>query len=66
MIRGDLHGRVPDEQVSTYDISFNSGGQKKAVRVTESGILLDHIVVGSTALDTNSEVVSLNQVPIPA
>lgn len=66
MVHGNLDRGVPDEEISTYDVSLNSDRHKESVRIAQNGILLNHIVISASTLDSYPEIVPLNQVSISA
>ena len=48
------------------DVSLNRGSQKKTVGIPKNCILLNNVVVGASALQTDAKVVQLGQVTISA
>ena len=64
MIQARLHRRIANDDVSADDVSLNCRGQKQAVCVPNHRVVLDEVVIGASALYTNSKVVILGRVPI--
>jgi hypothetical protein len=49
VVHGDLQRRVANHEVPTDDVSLNTRQQKNPIRISDDGIVLDHITsVGNT------------------
>ena len=69
MIHRDLHRGVPNDKVSTDDVSMDSGAHVDAITIPTRGIIFHDVVAG---VDTDAEVtaegctlISVPEKPVP-
>lgn len=62
--RGHLHRRVARQNVSTNDVSLDWRSQKETARIPNGRVVLNDVVVGASALETDAKVVSLGRVTV--
>lgn len=58
IIDGNLHGRVSDDDVPTYEVSL-SAEENDPIHISHDGVFHDDVVVGVSPNNTDAEVVAL-------